>query len=176
MTICSLYRCEHVQEQHNHLCHRFRSPTNYQITVTNEYQFILRFLGNNTKNKLSNECYEFISIFVCFLLFRSCELQNVSDPTSGSQLTICEDKCAGVDKLFQECTNTENLWIAVGNSTNELLHSLVSISVNFTCSNPDTYIVHRVPISRLCTDLHYIDHLLSTNESIVSLHIHFMCL
>ena len=171
-----LHRCE--QEQYNPVCHRFRSPTNYQITFTNEYQFLLRFLENNTRNKLSSKCHEFVIFFVCFLLFPSCERQNVSDPASGFQLTICEDKCASVDKLFQECINREDLRIAVGNSTNEVIHSLVSISANFTCSNPGTYIAHQVPVSRLCTDLHYIDHLLSTRDSegIASLHIHSMCL
>ena len=165
MTVYYLYRCEHVQERPNHVCRRFLSPTNYQITVTNEYNLILRFLGNNTRNIFSNECYEFVTFFVCFLLFRSCELQNVSDPASGSQLSICKDKCAGVDKLYQECTNGEDLRIAVGNSTNEALRNLVSISANFTCSNPDTYIVRQVHVSRTeCDDVSYIDHLLPSKK------------
>ena len=117
------------------------------MTVTNESQFILRFLQNNAKYESSGKCKEFSFFLFCFLLFRSCEPHNVSDPASGFQLTICEDKCAGVDKLYQECTIRENFLNAVGNSINEVLQNLVSFSRNFTCSNPNTYVVPKVPIS-----------------------------
>ena len=135
------------------------------MTVTNETLFILRFLRNNT-HKLSSKCNQFFTFLVCFLLFRSCEPHNVdvSDPASGLQLTICEDKCAGVDKLYQECTNRENILNAVGNSTNEVLLNLVSFTGNFTCSNPDTYIVPHIPLSGLCDSVSYIDHLLPKSK------------
>ena len=164
MLVTLLYRCEQEQRKGYRLCRFLHSPTNYEMTVTNESSFILRFLGNNTR-KLSSKCDQFLTFLVCFLLFRSCEPPNVTDPASGFQLTICQDKCAGVDKLYQECTIRENVQIAVGNSTNEILRTLVSFSGNFTCSNPGTYIVREVPISGLCDNVSHIDHLLPSKDS-----------
>ena len=135
------------------------------MTVSNESQFILKFLRNNSRHVTGSKCKEFSTFFFCFLLFRSCESHNVSDPASDVQLTICQDKCAGVDKLYQECTLRENLLITVGNSTNEVLQNLVSFTRNFICSNPDTYSVPEVNISRLiCDNVSHIDHLLQSKD------------
>ena len=160
-----LHRCEH--EQNKPVCQLFHSPTNYKMTVNNESltELILRVLRNNARFESGSKCKEFFIFLSCFLLFRSCELHNVSDPASGFQLTICEDKCAGVDKLYQECTLGKKLLIAVGNSTNKVLQNVASFIRNFTCSNPNTYIVPEMPVSRLrCDNVSHIDRLLQSKD------------
>ena len=127
----------------------------------NESQILFQLLNANT-DKTNSKCNQFFALALCFYLFRSCELRNVSDPTSGSQITICREKCAGVDKLYQECYNKDNTVI---NSQDEALLHLASLTEGFTCSDPDTYIIPQVPVSnRLCNDISYIDHLLPTNK------------
>lgn len=124
---------------------------------TNESQFIVQHFSNISAT--SGRCKQYRAFALCLYLFPSCELQNVDDPTSGSQLIICREKCAGFQKLYQECVNKEE--IAAENSQNKALHELVSMAEKFMCSDPDTYIIPQVPVSmRLCDDISYIDHLL----------------
>ena len=161
-----IYRCE--QEQHRgDVCSFYPSPTNYQMAITNESQIILKLLSDITNNT-GRKCNQFITFAVCFYLFRSCELRNVSDPTSGSQLTICPEKCAGIDKLIQECSDisVKGLLMVVENSQLEVLRNIIPSS-QIKCSSPDTYIVPQVPVSnRLCDNASYIDSLLPSEGTL----------
>ena len=128
------------------------------MAITNE---ILKLLIDASKNA-GSKCNQLIAFAVCFYLFRSCELRNVSDPASGYQLTICPEKCTGIDKLIQECSDIsiKGLLTIVENSQLEALRNVFP-SAQIKCSNPNTYIVPQVPVSnRLCDDASYIDSLL----------------
>ena len=153
------YRCE---QGTGDACSFFRSPTNYYMTITNETLLIVNYLIATAGN-LNTKCNNFFSFSLCFYLFRSCEVRNVSDPSSGSQLTICKNKCAGLNELFQECSNQMKLQVALGNSQNKALQNLVLGAERFICSDPETYIIPEVPVSnRLCDDIDYIDNLLKS--------------
>ena len=133
--------------------------------IINKTQIFQRFQLQKAKTDNTNsKCNQFLALALCFYLFRSCEIHNVSDPTSGSQLPICRNKCAGLDIFYQECYNKDDTII---NSQDEVLLRLASLAEGFTCSDPDTYIIPQVPVSnRSCDDLSYIDYLLPTNEGI----------
>ena len=155
-----LLKCRCEVERPDHGCSLFHSPTNYQLSITNKSQFIIEHLLSEV-NSGSSKCDQFIVFGLCFYLYRSCELRNVSDPTSGSQLPICREKCAGFDKLYQECTNKEKLQIMVENSQIEALNNLVTVAERFMCSDPNTYIIPQVPVSnKSCDNVSYINHLL----------------
>ena len=162
---CYYFKCRCDREQHNHGCSLFHSPTNYQLlSITNKSQFIIEHLLSNV-NSGSSKCDHFVLFGLCFYLFRSCELRNVSDPDSGSQLPICRNKCAGVDKLHQECYNEEKLQIAVGNSQIEALRNLVTLAERFMCFDPNTYNIPQVPVSnKSCDNVSTINHLLVNGE------------
>ena len=133
------------------------------MAVSNQSEFILRHVSGITGNKTS-KCSQFIAFALCFYLFRNCELGNVSDPTSGSQLIICSEKCTGVTELYKECISVENLQLAV-NTQNEALRTLFSLAARFVCSEPDTYIIPHVPVSnKSCDNFSYIDHLLPSDS------------
>ena len=157
-----MHRCEQLVP-HNSACGFILSRTKYKMAITNESEFILQHLSDATGSIgiTSSKCDQFVIFALCFYLFRSCELRNDSDPASGSQLTICKNKCGGIDEVYQECINKDKVQIFVANSTNEVLHHLVTLSERFMCSDPNTYIIPQVPVSnRSCDDVSYIDHLL----------------
>ena len=149
------------------MCSVYDSPTNYIMTTDKEGQILFQLLSVNT-DKTNSKCNQFFALSLCFVLFRSCELRNVSDPDSGSQLPICRDKCAGVDKLYQECYNTEGIQTAASGSSQEKAFSvLISKAEKFMCSDPDTYIIPQVPVSnRSCDDISYMDHLLPAKSKL----------
>ena len=141
------------------MCSFYPSPTNYEIIITNESQFIVQSLSDSIR-KIRNKCNQFLAFGLCFYMYRSCELHNVSDPDSGSQLPICRNKCEGLDRLAQEC-NKEVLQFLFESLQNKALEDLVSLAARFMCSDPNTYIIPQVPVSnKSCDNLSYIDHLL----------------
>ena len=159
------YRCKPERNVSSDACRFYRSPTNYKMATPNESQSLFHLVSANTHNT-NSKCNQFFAFTLCFYLFRSCELRNVSDPNSGSQLPICREKCAGVDKLSQECYNKEDIQIAINSSSQEkALSNLISWAERFVCSDNVTYIIPQVPVSnRSCDDISDIDHLLPTNK------------
>lgn len=155
-----MHRCEPAK--YRDACSIIRSSTNFQIVVSNESLIILQHVSKVIENK-SNKCSRFISFFLCFYFFRECELSNVSNPSSGSQLIICRDKCAGVTELYQECViSGDNLETIAENSDSQAVHKFVSKAMGFMCSDPKTYAIAGVPISNTsCNDMSYIESLLS---------------
>ena len=135
------------------------------MAITNESQFIVESLIDLT-DSMNSKCNQYSAYSLCFYLFRSCELHNVSDPDSGSQLPICRNKCEGFDKLFQECTDKEKLQIAADTTQSKVLHNFVTSSERFMCSDPNTYIIPQIPVSNTsCDDVSYIDSLLPNEGS-----------
>ena len=161
-------RCE-PEKHFGDMCSPYHSPTSYQMAITNESRFeiwrqLLKTYHSTSLTGSDSKCKEFFAFTLCFYLFRSCELDNVSDSTaSGFQLTICKEKCADVDKLYQECTSKINVQTALGNAQIEVLQNLVSRAKKFECSNPDTYTIPQVPVSnRSCDDVSYLNYLFSS--------------
>ena len=158
-------RCEPVTE-HGNLCGFFRSATNYHIVVSNESEVILQGLNDLTQSK-SNKCHQFIAFIVCFYLFRNCELQNSSDPSSGLQLSMCKTKCSAIFEVGVECLNETDFQTAfeIGKN-NEVVREIIVWALNFSCSDPTTYAVPGVPISNTsCDNISLIDSLLPTTSS-----------
>ena len=170
----NFYRCKPEQNLSNDhdACRFYHSPTNYKIDTLNEHQILFDLVSASTHNT-NNKCKQFFVFTLCFYLFRSCELRNVSDPTSGFQLPICRDKCTGVDKLHQECYNKEDVQTAInGSSQEKAVSDLISLAERFMCSDNVTYIIPQVPVSnRSCDDISDIDHLLPSESKLyISLH------
>ena len=104
----------------------------------------------------SSKCTHFIAYMLCFYMFRVCE------PSDGSQLIICTDKCPGMTTLYQECISRSTLESVLENSQDDAVIKLMSSAANFSCSDPETYAVPGVPINQAtCEDISYIDNLLS---------------
>lgn len=135
------------------------------MDIINESQSVIwqELLIKTTHSMSSgdNKCNQFLSFTLCFYFHRSCEPYNTSDPASGFQLKICSDKCADVDKLYQECTSKINIEAVVGNLQFEVPRNHVSVAM-FKCSNPETYIIPHVNFSNKCDDVKYITHLFSS--------------
>ena len=153
-------RCEPVTE-HTNVCNFIRSITHYHTVVSNESEAILESLSDLTRSK-SNKCNQFIAFFLCYYLFRNCELHNTSDPTSGLQLSICKSKCSDLYKVGSECLDESDFHTALEISKyNKAVHEIVAWAFNFSCSNPTTYAVPGVPISNIsCDNVSFIDGLL----------------
>ena len=139
------------------------------MAITNESRFeiwqeLLKTYHPISLSRSDSKCREFFAFTLCFYLFRSCELNNDSDSTaSGFQLTICKEKCADVDKLYQECTSKINVQTALGHAQIEALRNLVSLAKKFKCFDPNTYIIPQVPVSnRSCDDVSYLNDLFSS--------------
>ena len=98
----------------------------------------------------------------CLYLFRSCELRNTSDPSSGLQLSICKSKCSSLSKIGVECINETDFQTLLEISKyNEVVHEIVVWALNSDCYNPTTYAVPGVPISNTsCNNISFIDGLL----------------
>ena len=120
----------------------------------------------------SNKCNQFIGFAICFYLFRNCELRNTSDPSSGLQLSICQNKCSSVLKIADECIDGSDFQTLLENSNyNEAVREIVAWAMNFNCYDPTTYAVPEVPISNTsCHSL--IDGLLpSTSAGELDIHV-----
>ena len=110
----------------------------------------------------SNKCNQLNTFFICFYLFRNCELRNTSDPSSGLQLSICQSKCSGILKIGSECI-TENNFVE---NSNEAVQELTDLALKFNCYNPSTYAVPEVPISNTsCDNISFIDGLLTSTRA-----------
>ena len=123
-------------------------------------------MSDLTQSK-TNKCKQFIAFFLCFYLYRTCELRNTSDPSSGWQLSICKNKCASLVKVGIECLNESNFQTALENSNNnEAVQEIVALSLNFNCYDPTTYAVPGVPISNTsCDNIIFIDDLLPSTSA-----------
>ena len=147
------------------MCSFIHSPPHYHMVISNESEAILQSLSELRQIK-SNKCNQFIAFFLCFYLFRNCELRNTSDPSSGWQLSVCQSKCPSLFKVGIECLDESDFQTALENSNNnEAVQEIVALSSNFNCYDPTTYAVPGVPISNTsCDDISFIDRLLpSTN-------------
>ena len=158
MLLCTC-RCEPATNQ-NTLCNFIHSPTNYYIVVSNETDTILQSVGVLARDK-NSKCNQFIVFFLCFYLFRNCELHNTSDPSSSWQLSICENRCSDLKMLSIECIDQLSIQTLLNNSNSEAIHRLVAWAFNFSCYDPTTYAVPGVPIGNTsCDNVNYIDDLL----------------
>ena len=152
-------RCEPATDQRT-LCNFIHSPTNYYIVVTNESEAILQSVGVLAQNK-NSKCNQFIVFFLCFYLFRNCELHNTSDPSTGWQLSICTNRCSDLKTLSVECIDEYSINALLEMSDNEAIPIFIAWAANFRCSDPSTYGVPGVPIGNTsCDDVSYIDSLL----------------
>ena len=139
-------------------------------------------MGVLAQNK-NSKCNQFIVFFLCFYLFRNCELHNTSDPSSDWQLSICENRCSDIKTLFIECIDQLSIQTLLNNSNNEATHIFIAWILNFNCSDPTTYAVPGVPIGNTytsCDNVNYIDGLLpsiSTGNiyTFLNLYIREMC-
>ena len=143
------------------------SPTRYHIVVSNESEAILQTVSE-LKQSESNKCNQFFAFFLCFYLFRNCELHNSSDPSSGLQLSICQSKCSSLLKFTSECLDESNF-----KNVDEALQEIVAWASNFNCYNPSTYVVPGVSISNTsCDNVSFIDGLLpSTSAGELEIHV-----
>ena len=158
------YRCEPATE-HTSVCNFIHSAaTYYHIVVSNESDAILKSLSDLTHvQSKSNKCNQFFAFALCLYLFRNCELRNISDSSSGLQLSICKSKCSGLLKVTSECLYESDFrtLLEISNN-NEAVHEIVVWSLNFDCYDPTTYAVPGVPISNTsCDNISFIDGLLS---------------
>ena len=157
-------RCERATKQTN-VCNFIHSPTHYHIVVSNESEAILQSLSDLTWSK-SNKCNQFIAFSLCYYLFRYCELQNTSDPSSGLQLSICKSKCSGLLEIGSECLYESDLQTLLEFSNyNKAVQEIVAWALNFSCHVPTTYAVPGVPISNTsCDNISFIDGLITTTS------------
>lgn len=160
----SMYRCEPATKLTN-VCGFFPSPTSYRISVHNESEVILQSVVDLAHSK-NNKCNQLVAFSACFYLFRNCELRNASDPSSGVQLRICQNKCPGLTQLIYECIDADNFQTVIEDSNyNEAVLELVDWALNFSCHNLSTYILPKVPISNtLCDNISFIDDLLPSES------------
>ena len=115
------------------MCNFIRSATHYHIVVSNESEAILKSLSDLTQSK-SNKCNQFIAFFLCFYLFRNCELHNATDTSSGLQLSICQSKCSSLLKVGNECFAKRDFLTALEISNyNEAVQEIVAWAFNFSC-------------------------------------------
>ena len=110
----------------------------------------------------NNKCNQLIAFFLCYYLFRNCELRNTSDPSSGLQLSICRSKCSGLLKVGNECLDESDFQTVLEiSNNNEAVHEIVAWALNFDCYDPTAYAVPGVPISNTsCDNIGLIDGLL----------------
>ena len=133
------------------------SPTHYYIVFSNGSKALLQSVSEFTQGK-NNKCNQFITFTFCSYLFRSCELHNLSDPSSGLQLSICQSKCSSLLKVTSECLDESNF-----QNVDEALQEIVAWYLNFNCYNPSSYAIPGVPISNTsCDNISFIDGLLSS--------------
>ena len=160
MLLCTC-RCEPASKQsETTVCSFIRSDTKYHIVVSNEIKEIVDSVAVLQQNK-SDKCNQYLAFTLCLYLFRNCELSNVSDPSSGLQLSICTSKCSSLYKVADECIDDSN-FITVGQSSNNTaVHELIAWTANFNCFDPSTYTLPNVPISNTsCDHISFIDGLL----------------
>ena len=148
------------------MCSFIHSPPHYHMVISNESEAILQSMSELRQIK-SNKCNQFIHFFLCFYLFRNCELRNTSDPSSGLQLSVCKSKCSSLFKVGSECFDESNFQIALENSNNnEAVQELAATSLNFNCYIPSTYAIPEVPISNTsCDNISFIDDLLPSTSA-----------
>ena len=150
------------------MCNFIQSPTNYHIVVTNESEAVLQTLGDFTQSN-SNKCNQLSAFFLCFYLFRNCELHNTSDPSSGLQLSICQSKCPSLFKVGAECfeeSNFQTSTVLEKSNNNTAVQEIVATALKFNCHDPTTYAVPGVPISNTaCDNVSFIDDLLQSTSA-----------
>ena len=144
------------------MCTFIHSITHH-IVVSNESDAILQSVSElRQSNSKSNKCNQFIDFFLCFYLFRNCELRNTSDPSSGLQLSICQSKCSGLFEIGNECLDESDFQTLLEISKyNEAVQEITAWAFNFNCYDPTTYAIPEVPISNTsCDNVSFIDDLL----------------
>ena len=168
------YRCEPVTKHtRSNVCNFIHDfPIHYHIVVSNESEAILQSVNDYTQSKSkSNKCNQYIAFTICFYLYRNCELHNSSDPSSGLQLSICQNKCSSLLKISAECLDEHDFKTGLENSNYN--KEMVAWGLNFNCYNPISYAVPGVPISNTsCDNISFIDGLLpSTIAGELDIHV-----
>ena len=137
-------------------------PIHYHIVVSNESEAMLQSVSDFTRSK-NNKCNQYSAFTICFYLYRKCELHNSSDPSSGLQLSICQNKCSSLLKLSVECIDENDFQTGLEDSN---FREMVAWGLNFNCYNPITYAVPGVPISNTsCDNISFIDGLLPSKTA-----------
>ena len=145
---------------HSHSLH-----SHYHIVIFNESEAILQLVGEITQNK-SNKCNQLNAFFLCFYLFRKCELRNASDPSSGFQLSICQSTCSGLLKFDKKCFDESDFTALKNLNYSETVLEIATWAFNFNCYDPSTYAVPKVPISNTsCDDMSFLDGVLSSTSA-----------
>jgi len=139
--------------QNQDICGLIQSTTHYHFVITNNTDLIVNTIRENFDSK-SFKCNPFIAFSVCFYSFREC------DPSDGSQLLICEDKCPLIDSLYQECVNITVLKILKDNAKDNDTLEFLAFATTFNCLSPETYTIPDVRVNAAkCETLPFLDSL-----------------
>jgi len=143
--------CRCMVAQNQDICGLIQSTTHYHFVITNNTDHIVDTIREKVASK-SSKCNQFIAFSVCFYSFRGC------DPSVGSQLLICEDKCPLIISLYQECVNITVLKILKDNAKDNDTLEFLEFAATFKCLSPETYTIPDVRVNATrCATLPFFD-------------------